>query len=211
MALPATAVRSTMTPSAAAMSLGTSPGILTTRSFERAQHSQARRKRDLDFCLNCTRSGTDSRRRESSVDTTSSQFAVRPIETSTRSDGASSKPNSLCGVDAVTREVLRALRRDPLVEVVRIQCLVHDARGECGEALVVVAGVGSQAIEGFVHIAVRQFGDHPFCLFDYDSTVEGVTQLNVQCVGIYCRAVLKYGDCRHVGETLGHNHVVIRE
>jgi len=48
-ALALKAESSAMTPSAAAMSLGDRPDILTTRSFKRAQHGQARRKRDLDF------------------------------------------------------------------------------------------------------------------------------------------------------------------
>jgi hypothetical protein len=64
-------VKSTMTPSAAAMSLGTSPGILTTRSFERARHSQARRKRDLDFCVHRTRCHLNSRWTERRRDTIS--------------------------------------------------------------------------------------------------------------------------------------------
>jgi hypothetical protein len=109
------------------------------------------------------------------------------------------------------RVVLRPLRLCPFIEIGRTDRFAHDAGGEVGEAHVVVPGVCSQSIERFIHIATRRLADHPLRLFDDDSTIQGVVQLGVQCGGIDRRTVLKDGDGRYVGETLGDQHVFVGE
>ena len=71
-----------------------------------------------------------------------------------------------------------------MIKVFRLNRSFDESPRHLSQAFVVVARVRAKSTEGVIHIAVSCLADDAFGLLDDDATVECVTQLFVQRMGV---------------------------